>query len=398
MIGGKPFEAIAVGDSASLVRRITPQDVARFVEMTGDDNPLHVDRAYAETTPFKDVVVHGLLGASFISTLIGTKLPGEGALWVSQSFDFLLPVRLDDELTISVTVREKHARERLLGLEAQIVNQHRQVVLTGAGKVKLLEPRPAEAPAAGAARARVALVTGGAGGIGREVCQRLAAEGFQVVLNYRGSEARAAETVAAIGAAGGEAIAVQADISRPEEARALVERAVRAYGPVSLLVNNAAPRIHATAFDDLDWQDLALHLDVQLKGAFLLAQAVVPGMKAAGHGRIVTITSQVADAAPTPGWTAYAVAKAALATFTRCLAAELGPAGITVNNVSPGLTDTAYLGDLSEKARLIAARQAPLRRLAGPRDVAGAVAFLASDAADYITGETLRVNGGTVMV
>ncbi len=398
VIAGKPFDAIAIGDSATLVKRITAQDVARFVELTGDDNPLHVDRAYAETTPFKDVVVHGMLGASFVSTLIGTKLPGEGALWVSQSFEFLLPVRLDDELTISVTVREKHERERLLGLEARIVNQHKQVVLAGTGKVKMLAPRPPAAPAAGGPRRRVALVTGGAGGIGRAICQRLAAEGFQVVVNYRSSEARAAETVRAIEAAGGAAIAVQADIASPEAVQALVDQAVRAYGTVTLLVNNASPRIHAVPFDDLEWQDLALHLDVQLKGAFSLARAVVPAMKASGYGRIVSITSQVVDGTPTPGWTAYTVAKAAQAAFTRCLAAELGPAGITVNNVSPGMTDTAMIGDLSEKSRLIVARQTPLRRLAGPQDIAGAVAYLASEAAEFITGETLRVNGGLVML
>ena len=398
MIGGKPFAAIALGDQATLVKHITTEDVARFVALTGDDNPLHVDRAYAERTPLKDVVVHGMLGASFISTLIGTRLPGEGALWISQSFEFLLPVRLDDALTISVTVREKHDRERLLTLEARILNQHRQVVLTGHGQVKLLEPTPLEGPPVGAGRTRVAIVTGGAGGIGRAICARLAAEGFKVLVNYRSSAARAHALVDDIVAAGGEALAVQADVAIAVEAQALVERAVAAWGPVTLLVNNAAPRIAPLGFDDLEWGDLSGHLDVQLKGAFLLAKAVVPGMKAGGYGRIVNVTSQVVDGSPTPTWTAYAVGKSALATFARYLAAELGPAGITVNNVAPGMTDTALIGDIPEKARLIVARQTPLRRLAGPQDVAGAVAFLASDDAGHITGETLRVNGGLVML
>ena len=113
----KSFDDIQVGDVESIQRTVTEADVRRFVEMTGDDNPLHVDRAYAERTPFKDVVVHGMLGASLVSTVIGTKLPGEGALWLKQNFDFALPVRLGDELSVSCTVlkHEKPASEALIG-------------------------------------------------------------------------------------------------------------------------------------------------------------------------------------------------------------------------------------------------------------------------------------------
>src|SRR6478736_4556167 len=97
------FEALKVGDCRQIERTITADDIRRFVEVTGDDNPLHVDRAFALETSFKDIVVHGMLGASFISTVIGTKLPGPGALWISQAMDFLLPVRLGDVLTVSCT-------------------------------------------------------------------------------------------------------------------------------------------------------------------------------------------------------------------------------------------------------------------------------------------------------
>ena len=134
----KDFDGIEVGETQTLTKHITEADVRKFVEMTGDDNPLHVDRAYAETTAFKDIVVHGMLGASFISTVIGTKLPGTGALWVSQNMEFLLPVRLGDTLTISVTVLKKHAREHLLEIDTRILNQNQQLILSGVGKVKVL--------------------------------------------------------------------------------------------------------------------------------------------------------------------------------------------------------------------------------------------------------------------
>ena len=121
-------------------------------------------------------------------------------------------------------------------------------------------------------------------------------------------------------------------------------------------------------------------------------------MKAQQYGKIINITSQVLDANPTPGWTAYSIGKAAIANYSKCLAVELGPFGIHVNCISPGMTDTAFIGDIPEKARAIIARQAPLRRLAKPDDVSAAVLFLASEGADFITGETLRVNGGQVML
>lgn len=394
------FDAINVGDTRTLVREIGEADVRRFVEMTGDDNPLHVDRAFAETTSFRDVVVHGMLGASFISTVIGTQLPGPGALWVSQSLEFLSPVRLGDTLTVACVVTAKHPRERLLEVETTIVNQAGVKVLAGAGKVKVLERRAeAASTAAEPARRRVALVTGGGGGIGRTICERLARDGMDVAVAYRGRADRAEAVVQAIEALDGpaRAVAIQADLAGADAAETLARRAAQALGPIDVLVNNASPAIGAKAFEDLAWADMQAQLDVQVKAAFLLAKACLPGMLARGAGRIINITSQVAEGAPTPTWTAYAVAKAALAAMSRALAAEVGPGGVTVNCVAPGMTETGLIGDIPEKAQLIAARQTPMRRLATPADVAAAAAYLASPDAGFITGQTLAVNGGTVM-
>lgn len=391
------FDAISVGDTRSLVRTITADDVRRFVDMTGDDNPLHVDPAYAETTAFKDVVVHGMLGASFLSTVIGTQLPGPGALWISQNMEFLLPVRLGDELTVSATVVAKHERDRLLDLDTRIVNQAQQLVLGGRGRVKVLAT-PAPATAVAAERGpRVAVVTGGAGGIGRAVCRRLAADGHLVVVNYRQRADRATALVAELTAEGAGALAVPADIGTAAGAEQLHRAAVREFGTVDVLVNNASPRIDPKPLDVLEWDDVQAQLDVQVRGAFALTRAAAPGMAERGWGRIVNVTSQVVDGPPTVTWTGYAMAKGALAVFSRYMAAELGPRGITVNCVAPGMTETALIGDISEKQQLITARQTPLRRLARPEDVAAAVAYLASDDAAHVTGETLAVNGGSVM-
>lgn len=391
------FDSIQVGDTRSLTRTITEADVRRFVEMTGDDNPLHVDRRFAEETSFKDIVVHGMLGASFISTVIGTQLPGPGALWVSQNIEFLLPVRLGDELTVSATVVRKHERDRLLELDTVITNQNRQTVLTGQGKVKLLAGKVRATLAEPGERLRVAIVTGGAGGIGAAISRRLAADGNKVVVNYSRGRDKAEALVAELNREEARALAVQADISTEEGAARLYEASAKAFGGVSILVNNASPRINPKPFGSTEWSDFQAHLDVQLKGSYLMTRACVPAMAERRWGRVVNITSQVIDGAPTVGWTSYAAAKAGVAMLSRYLAAELGPQGVTVNCVSPGLTETSLIGDIPEKLQLMVARQTPLRRLATPQDVASAVVHLASEEAGFITGHTLKVNGGLAM-
>jgi 3-oxoacyl-[acyl-carrier protein] reductase len=392
----KNFESVHVGDAETIIRKITEADVAKFVNMTGDDNPLHVDRTYAESTVFKDIVVHGMLGASFISTVIGTKLPGPGALWVAQNMEFIYPVRLGDVLTISVTVVKKHEHEQLLELDTQIINQNQQMILTGTGKVKLLTSNKPEPSANGKSnRPRVAIVTGGAGGIGKAICKKLAEDGINIVVNFHDREDRAHQIVSEINKDNkSKAISVQADISTVDGVQTLYKAAVKAFGGVSILVNNASPRINPKALSVSDWSDVQKQIDVQVKGAYLMTSAVVPEMMLYEWGRIVNITSQVIYGEPSLYWTSYAMAKGALAVFSKYMANELGPKGITVNCVSPGMCNTVFIGDISEKSRLIAARQTPLRRLAEPTDVASAVAYLVSDEADFVTGETISVNGG----
>jgi 3-oxoacyl-[acyl-carrier protein] reductase len=404
----KDFDKIEVGETQTLTKKITETDVRKFVEITGDDNPLHLDRAYAETTSFKDIVVHGMLGASFISTVIGTKLPGSGALWLSQNMEFLLPVRLGDVLTISATVLKKHERDRLLDLDTRIINQHQQLILTGLGKVKMLSSSKPVEVVNNKDQARVAIVTGGAGGIGRAICERLAEDGFNVVVNYHSNACRAGQIVAAINDRKtvretsahlqyGRALAVQADITSEKGSQALYQAALEAFGNVSVLVNNASPRINPKPFSKTTWTDVQQQMDVQVKGAVLMTSAVVPGMSKCRWGRVINITSQVLNGSPVANWTGYAMAKGALQVFSNYIAAELGPHGITVNCVSPGMCETPLIGDIPEKTQMLVARQTPLRRLAKPGDVASAVSYLASSDADFITGHTIAVNGGSSM-
>lgn len=396
-MSNKTFSEFQIGDFAQFDHLITENDVNKFVELTGDDNPLHVNKAFAKKTVFKDTVAHGMLGASFISTMIGKYIPGKGALWISQSFDFLLPVRVGDQLTIYAKVIEKHESQHVLVLETQITNQHKQAVVKGVGKVKCLEWETMEEDIVPLHDPKVIIITGGSRGIGAATAEYLAKKGYCVVINYSQDKSGAESVLASIREKGGDAIAYQADVRDPQAVNAMVDKTISHYGTVSGLVYGATSKVIASDFQALEWRDMEAHFDIQLRGAFHCAQRVLKEFTQQKRGSIVFMGSIAVDSIPLK-WTGYTAAKAALQTLARSLALEYGPLGIRFNVVSPGMTETGLIADIPEKARLLTKMQIPLRRLAQPQDIAGAIEFLLSPEARHITGETLRIYGGQLMM
>lgn len=391
----REFEDFEVGDTASIERVIGADDVARFVDLTGDDNPVHVDDGYARALGAGGRVVHGMLTASYVSTLIGTLLPGPGAIWLSQNFNFRVPVRIDDKVELTATVRRVSPATRILVLAVAATNQHGAVVLDGEARVRLLYKMPPMGLRKDVGAS--AVVTGASRGLGAEIARRLAALGTSVVVNYTKDEKSAVELVARIRESGGAAESFQADIVDASAVSSLMRFAEERHGPVDVLVNNAGPTIGRSPLTATSWEDLERELGVHLKGSFQCVRAVLPGMIEQRFGRIVNITSQSAYGAPPPNMSGYVIAKAALAAFTRCIAAESGPFGVTANAVAPGLVETSLVADVSPSVRLATAAQSPLRQLTSPADVADAVAFLVGPAGASVTGQTIHLSGGQVM-
>jgi 3-oxoacyl-[acyl-carrier protein] reductase len=245
---------------------------------------------------------------------------------------------------------------------------------------------------------KVALVTGASSGIGRATAETLARRGAGVAINYHKNEAGAEDARKTVTASGGRAITVQADVSGARGVKAMVERAVRELGPIDILVNNAGSlveRLKILELTEARWDEV---MNLNLKSAFLCSQAVAGSMMERKSGAIVNVSSVAGRNGGALGSIHYSTAKGALITFTKGLAKELAAYNVRVNAVSPGVIETRYHERFSTAEMMKAYRGTiPLGRIGTPAEVANVICFLASDAASFLVGETVEINGGMLM-
>jgi len=245
---------------------------------------------------------------------------------------------------------------------------------------------------------KVALVTGASSGIGRATAEALAANGASVAINFLRNEVGANAARAEIVSAGGSAIVVQADVTRASEVQALTERTVAEFGPIDILVNNAGSLVERLKILELTEERWDEVIDLNLKSAFLCSKAVAASMIERKTGAIINVSSIAGRTGGALGSIHYSAAKGGLITFTKGLAKELAPFGIRVNAVSPGVIDTPYHEEFSSPEMMKTyTGMIPLGRIGEPAEVARVICFLASDAAGYLAGETIEINGGMFM-
>jgi len=387
-----PAKGLAVGETRRATLAVDEALIARFADLSGDHNPIHVDRAAAGAFGYPRQVAHGAILMALVSKVIGMELPGPGALWMGQTVQWLHPVFAGDSIELVVTVEALAAGADLVTLGMAAANQRGETVMKGSATVKVTD-QVAARPLASAVT-RTALVTVASRGIGAAIARRLAAQGIAVGVNYYKSSADADEVVRAIETGGGRAVAIGADVGDAREAPQAVARLARAFGRVDVVVHGASPPVPALGVEQLGYADAERYHRVYVGGALALVGATLPAMIEAGFGRFIVLGTSYMFGAPPPGMGAYVSAKHAVWGLVRSLSVELGRHGITANMVSPGMTVTDLTAEVPLRLKEVEARRNPMRRLATPSDAADVVAFLASDAAGYVNGQNIPVTGG----
>lgn len=244
---------------------------------------------------------------------------------------------------------------------------------------------------------KVILITGSSRGIGAATAQLLARNGATVIINYNKNTEKARSILRQVKGFSPSSVAIKADVSKKSEVQKMFNRISKDFKKIDVVVNNASAPIRYRSFSDTRWKDFQNHLKVCLCGPLNVIQGVLPFMMQNNKGKIINILSSCTMSSPPAKLIDYVSGKYALLGFSKSLAVELGPYGITVNCISPGITETDMVSYLPKKLKEIIAYQTPLKRLAQPMDIAGVITLLCSDVSDYITGANIPVCGGNVM-
>lgn len=386
-----------IGQTAAVSVLISSDLVDSFAKLSGDHNPIHMDDKVAKAAGYGKRVVHGMVGASFVSNLIGNQLPGPGALWLEQSFNFLKPIRIGDELRICGTVTKVWEAKSVLQMQIEIHNQKEESVLTGTGIISFntsIRNNELDNPIDHYEGSKNIVVFGATGDIGSALCTELAKQNYEIFFQYFDNKSKAEVLKDKLIKAGSPYVSyLQADVSNEKDLRKITSFLEKSGKGWLNFVHLAGEKITECDCSDLIYEDFVETLQIQLKSSMHMSKFLVPKMRAETFGRIIYVSSAETIAKASPTWVAYGIAKTATQTYFQYLAKEVGKFGITVNCILPHMIDTQYTQSISPLKKNLIASKTSLGTLCKVEDVVTEIIHKLNRSASGINGKLIEIGG-----
>ena len=390
---------IFVGKETVIKKKIIKKDIINFSKLSGDTNPIHINQNYAKKMGFGKLVAHGMLTESFISSIIGNKLPGPGSLWAEKQIKFLKIVRENDIITFKSKITEIHEKNNLAVIDIKAYNQFKELVFDSLNKVILSQDIKIKALKKNnqifvkkkliKVKKKLAIILGASGGIGIAVTNKLLKKKFNVIALYRSDNTELKK----LSKIHKNLHLHNLDLNNKSSIIEFIKIIKKNYP--THFINCYSPKIYPVNFEKITNEDFDHYFDKSLKNIFLLIKECVKRFKVIGEGNIIDITS-VFIKLPEINFLPYITFKGSMTALIKSLSVELAAHNIRANSVMAGVTDTQQISDMSKKQKLLIAAKTPLQRIAIPSDIADAVYFLTSKESKFITGSTIDVNGGII--
>jgi 3-oxoacyl-[acyl-carrier protein] reductase len=390
---------IFVGKETVIKKKIIKKDIINFSKLSGDTNPIHINQNYAKKMGFGKLVAHGMLTESFISSIIGNKLPGPGSLWAEKQIKFLKIVRENDIITFKSKITEIHEKNNLAVIDIKAYNQFKELVFDSLNKVILSQDIKIKALKKNnqifvkkkliKVKKKLAIILGASGGIGIAVTNKLLKKKFNVIALYRSDNTELKK----LSKIHKNLHLHNLDLNNKSSMIKFIKIIKKNYP--THFINCYSPKIYPVNFEKITNEDFDHYFDKSLKNIFLLIKECVKRFKIIGRGNIIDITS-VFIKLPEINFLPYITFKGSMTALIKSLSVELAAHNIRANSVMAGVTDTQQISDMSKKQKLLIAAKTPLQRIAMPSDIADAIYFLTSKESKFITGSTIDVNGGII--
>lgn len=389
----KNFEDFHVGDVYSENRIVSKQDVRLFAKLSGDTNALHESDEFARELGFQGAVVFGILLASYVSKVIGVGLPGNGALWMSQNFEFENPCFIGDEIVVKGEIVSKSESTSSITVQTKIVN-HKSGVTLMSGKGVVRTPKKKNIMASKDVVKNV-LILGGSGAVGMHLAKKLAVEGYKVLATSNSNANVLKQSIKEDGLEG-KIIPYNVDLLSAASISKFMNNLSGKELPNSI-VHCASLKPVNRSVEEASVKDFEDQFQIAVGATQTILKYLLPTMRENNFGRVIFIGSQYAQGRPPKNVGSYAVAKTAMMALAKAVAVENGHHGITSNVILPSMMETNFTAELPPKAKLLAKTEATLKRFAEPEDIFSLVRYLISEDAAFVNGSAVPINSGAIM-